>query len=71
MQEQNKTKLNRNSVGKEKKKKKLREGEQPHYCRSTTNLYPANAMGGGPTIKGFIEGVVWWRGEKGLISIFD
>ena len=32
-------------------------------------LVPSQCKGGGPTVKGLIEGVVWWGGGNGLFLV--
>lgn len=67
--EQNETKLvsnGRNSMG--KKKKKEGSGVTTHWLEHHRPV-SIQCKEGGPTIKGFTEGVVWWKGEKSLFSV--
>ena len=48
---------------KKKRKKKKGNGATTH-CPEHHQPIPRQCKEGGPTVKGFIEGVVWWRGKR-------
>ena len=52
-----------------KERKKMEDSGTTTLWPEHHQTIPSQCKGGGTTVNGFTEGVVWWRGEKTLFLV--